>query len=126
MLTDRVFFVLLYSLGALFALIAAGVQIRSGPIADRLWHAAVATLRFAVTPLTSALCILGLRLSWRVVVALRPGRLASGPGRPPAPTPCSDLLAAADPLGYHAIRAWYLAVPGITAFAGSSSRIDRG
>ena len=124
MLTDRVFFVLLYSLGVVFALIAAGVQIRTGPIADRIWHAAAAAVRFAATPLTSAFRILGLRLTWRVVVAFALGVIAfawSARVRPwpsPGANPLLDLLAAADPLGYEAVRAWYLAVPGITAFAG--------
>ena len=92
----------------------------AGPLAERLWRALANILRAATTPVA-----LGLHLSWRVVVvfALGAGAFAwSARARPwPAPgaNPLLDLVAAVDPLGHGAIRAWYLGLAGVMALTGA-------
>ena len=124
-MNDRLFFFLLWALGGLFGLLAAGgFNITAGPLAERLWRALANLFRAATTPFALGLRALGLHLSWRVVVAFALGAAAfawSARARPwpsPGANPLLDLVAAADPLGHGAIRAWYLGLPGVAAFAG--------
>ena len=124
-MNDRLYFALLWTLGGLFGLLAAGgFNVTAGPLAERLWRALVNLFRVASTPFALGLRAVGLHLSWRVVVAVVLGAAAfawSARARPwplPGANPLLDLIAAGDPLGHAAFRAWYLAVPGVLAFAG--------
>ena len=122
-MSDRLYFLVLYTAGAAFGLLAAsGYHLTAGPLADRLWKALANTLRLARAPATAVLRLLGLHLTWRMVAAASLGSLAFAVGthlRPWPPigaNPVLDVIAGTDPLGYAAIRAWFLAVPGVAAF----------
>ena len=124
-MSDRVYYVLLYTAGGLFGLMAmSGYHITEGSLADRIWKALVQLLRMAAGPLSIGLRALGLHLTWRVVAAGVLGAAAFAwaahfrPWPPEGTNPLLDLIAAVDPLGYRALRAWYMAVPGLLGFGG--------
>ena len=67
---------------------------------------------------------LGRVLSWRVVFSLVAGVAAYGwaaralPWPPLGANPILAFIALEDPIAYHAMRAWYLSLPGLAVFAG--------
>ena len=121
-MSDRLFF-FLWLAASLFGLVAAsGFHLSSGDLGERIWKAFGAVLRLVRAPAAAVLRLLGLHLSWRMVAALSLGGLAFAVGTHLRPWPepganlVLDVIAETDPLGYRAIRAWFLAVPGVAAF----------
>ena len=96
-----------------------------GGLLSRVLHRSgrVAAARFHDAGV-AALERLGRLLSWRLVASLVAGLAAYGWAARSLPfpglgeNPILDLVALEDPLAYHAIRLWYLAVPGLAAFGG--------
>ncbi len=119
--SDRSYFLLLWVLCGFFGLMAAAGPV---PFTERIWRAAAHLLRIVGAPLLVALRAFGLHLTWRVVVAiiLAAAAFTWGVHMRPWPSagsnPLLDFIAMADPLGYQALKAWYLAVPAVAAFAG--------
>ena len=120
-MSDRVYFFLWALAGIGSVLAMSGYFLVDGSVTDRVWRAGRLVIRAFVAPVLHRLA---LHLTWRIVagctLALVAWTFAAAlrPWPDVGAHPLLDLIAAYDPPVYRALHLWYLAVPGVGAFAG--------